>query len=314
MEASTNSIIEQKLIVLNSKNADKLNNEYLSNVRFNFRDILRRDVDIFYTSVALLSAEIPCSFYNININNQVLKYTVNSVGYTLTVPEGNYNATSFITAFLAQFNAGGHAHTISMAFNKLTGKITTTKVGGAFSIIYLSTGSTICEVLGLLSTVNYTITTTLSHPYMLNLLGVKKLKIMSPSFSMDSHDSAGQTSGTLLQTIPVTMPSYSLITYQNTSTVMNRLKNKTINEIEIQIRDENNNLIDFNNVYWDMSIVLNIHRRAVVSQDDNLNLEDIAINTAISNDETPMPTKKEIKIIKNKMDEDNLRQLELLTL
>jgi hypothetical protein len=313
MEQSTNSIIEQKLIVLNSKNSDKLNGEYLSNVRFNFRDVLKRDPDIFYTSVALQSAEIPCSFYNINVNNQTLKYTVNSVSYTLTVPESNYNYSTFITAFVAQFNAGGHGHTISMSFSKLTGKLTTTKLTGAYSIIFLYTGSTIGEVLGLLATSNYTITTFLSHPYMMNLLGIKKLKIMSSSFSMDNYDSAGQMNGSLLQTIPVDMPSYSIITYQNTSNVMNRLRNKTINEIVIEIRDEDGYLIDFNNVYWNMSIVMNIYRRALPSPNDDLNLFDIAMKTAVP-DNVIVPIKKEYKVIKNEVDEENLKQLKLLTM
>lgn len=315
MESTANSITEQRIIVLNSKNADKLNNEYLSHVRFNFRNILQKESGIIYTSVALSSAEIPCSFYNINVNNQTLKYTINSVSYTLFVPESNYNYTTFITAFVAQFNAGGHSHTISMSFNKLTGKLTTTKVSGVYNIIFLYTGSTISEVLGLLSTSNYTITTSLLHPYMLNLLGVKKLKIMSPSFSMNNYDSAGQSNGSLLQTIPVDVPSYSIITYQNQSSVMHLLKNKTINEIEIQIRDENNNLIDFNNVYWDMTIVINIYRQAMPPTDDNLNLSSIAINPMLptADENNHMPTKTEIKIIKNKLDEDNLRQLELLT-
>jgi hypothetical protein len=61
MEANTNSVIEHKLIVLNSKDGDKLNGEYLSHVRFNFRDILKGD-EIYFMWVCLLSAEIPCSF------------------------------------------------------------------------------------------------------------------------------------------------------------------------------------------------------------------------------------------------------------
>jgi hypothetical protein len=62
-----NNIEESKLIVLNSKDADLLNGDFLSHVRFNFRDVLRRRA-IYYVGVSLMSAEIPCSFYNINVN------------------------------------------------------------------------------------------------------------------------------------------------------------------------------------------------------------------------------------------------------
>jgi hypothetical protein len=51
-----------------------------------------------------MSAEIPCSFYNINVNNNT--YSVNAVDYTMEVAEGNYTATSFIAEFVSQFVAG----------------------------------------------------------------------------------------------------------------------------------------------------------------------------------------------------------------
>jgi hypothetical protein len=99
-----------------------------------------------------------------------------------------------------------------MSFNKITGKLTTTKTSGLYDIVY-SSGS-IYEVLGLLEDTEYTIATSLIHPYMLNLLGVKKLKIFSPSFSLENFDSTGHTSGALVHTISVNMPSYSLLNYQ----------------------------------------------------------------------------------------------------
>jgi hypothetical protein len=46
---------------------------------------------------------------------------------TMEVAEGNYTATSFIAEFVSQF--GGTAETIAITFNKITGKLTTTKTG-----------------------------------------------------------------------------------------------------------------------------------------------------------------------------------------
>jgi hypothetical protein len=54
-----------------------------------------------------------------------------------------------------------------MSFNKTTGKLTTTKTAG--DIVYLS--GSIYEVLGMLE--GRDLATSLIHPYMLNLLGVK---------------------------------------------------------------------------------------------------------------------------------------------
>lgn len=312
METNINSIIENKIIVLNSKDGDKMNGDLLSNVRFNFRDILKKDKDIYYVSCSLLSCEIPVSFYNVNINNNILKYSINSIEYTLTVPEGNYSAITFISEFVSQFNSGGHNHTISVSFNKITGKLTTTKLIGDYDIIYLAEGTSIYEVLGFLGDTDYTISTSLVHSYMMNLLGVKNLLIMSSSFSLENHDSKGNTNSSLIHTVSVNQPSYSLIIYQNNNTSSSRVRNKIINEIDIMIKDENNNFVDFNNTNWCMSIILNIYRILTPPTDDNLNLNALAIN--IIQENTPLPTKTEIKEVLQKLDEDNLRELEFLSL
>jgi hypothetical protein len=89
-----------KLIVLNSKDGDRLNGEYLSRVRFNFRDILKED-DIYL--LALIQRRSSYKFYKYKYNNQF--YEVNGVNYTLTIPEKeNYNATPFIAQFISLYN------------------------------------------------------------------------------------------------------------------------------------------------------------------------------------------------------------------
>lgn len=311
MDNST--IIESKIIVLNSKDGDKLNGEYLSRIKFNFKDILKKEDDIYYVGATLLTAEIPCSFYNINVNNQTLKYTVNSTTYTITIPEGNYNATNFISQFIYLYNSGGHGNTISMSFNKITGKLTTTRTGGTYSTTYLASGSSMFEVLGLLENTDYTFSTSLENSYMMNLLGVKKLKVFLNNLSLENYDSKGHTSGSLLHTVSVDKPAYSMINYQNQNSALSRVKNKVINEIEIEIRDENNKLIDFNNIYWDMTILLNIYRKYTPPTNESLNLNVLAINPVMP-ENNPLPTKKEIKEVLRKIDEDNLKELELLSL
>lgn len=316
-----NYIIENKLITLNSNEGVKLNGEYLSQINFNFIDILKDEEDILYKELGLLSAEIPVSFYNINVNNQVLYYTINNIQYNLTIPEGNYNATNFITEFQTQFNNGGHTHTIVLTFSKITGKLTFTK-SGIYDVIFNSINSTLYEVLGFLKDENYTISSTYTAPHLLNLLGVKKIKIKT-NLSLHNYDSNGHTSGNLLHTLSVNKPSYSLIDYQNNHLGLNRIFNKIINEIHIEMRDENNNLIDFNNTYWTLTLILNIYRKFNPPLQTNINIDDIAINKdvnindlideeLIDNEIKPPPTKKELKVILSDLEKQNLEELELL--
>jgi hypothetical protein len=308
-----NYIIENKLIVLNSNDAIKLNGEYLSNVNFPFTDILKKDTDILYTSCALLTAEIPVSFYNININNFTLYFSINDITYSISLDEGNYNATNFITEFVSKFNAGLHGHTISMSFNKISGKLTTTKLTGVYDIIYLAENSSIYGVLGFLDDTDYTITSSLIHAYMLNLLGVKTIKIYSPNLSLQNYDSNGHTSGNLIHTLSVNQPSYSMIDYHNQHNALSRLNNKTINNLEIQLRDENSNYIDFNNIPWTLSLILNIYRKFQSQDNTDLNLNSLALKI-FEPQNIPLPSKNELKEAVNDLEEDNIRQLELLNI
>jgi hypothetical protein len=104
MEANTNSVIEHKLIVLNSKeDGDKLNGEYLSHVRFNFRDILKGRRYILCGYVSSISRNT-VFFYNINVNNSTLNYSVNSTDYSL-LTEGII-MRQLLCEFVSQFNSG----------------------------------------------------------------------------------------------------------------------------------------------------------------------------------------------------------------
>lgn len=294
--------IDRKLIVLNSKDAQRQNGAYLSSLLFPFTDILKRESDIKYATIGLLSAEIPVSFYNININNQVLKCTISSVAYTVTIPESNYNSTTFIAAFQAQFLATT-GRSIDLTISKLTGKLTFTLSG--YTLILL-TSSTIYEVLGLEVSTTYTISSTLISPYMCNLLGIKKLKVISSALSNGSLDSLGNS--TILQTISVDQPAYGLISYQNNDANFAILKSKTISNIDLEIRDENNKLIDLNGIHFSITLVLNIHRISVPNIDDTIKVESIQMK-ALENVSTPKILKSEERQVPDK----DLEELKFLT-
>ena len=84
-------------------------------------------------------------------------------------------------------------------------------------------------------------------PFLLNLLGQKKLKISSKYLQTHNVDSSSQNA---LAVIANPSQAYGLIVYENVSGHINILKCRSINTIDIQITDENNNLIDFNGHQW----------------------------------------------------------------
>ena len=66
---------------------------------------------------------------------------------------------------------------------------------------------------------------------------------------------------TLLSIIPIDQPSYSLITCNNFTNTKNIIKNKTLDKIEILIKGEDGNCINFNNIDWTMKLKIDITRK-----------------------------------------------------
>ena len=85
--------------------------------------------------------------------------------------------------------------------------------------------------------------------YPLNLLGVQKLSIKSEKLAVQTASSVDYSFSNTLVTIPVDVSPFSMISYTSQSDANKNLLNvRTINEIDIQVYDENNNLVNFNNI------------------------------------------------------------------
>lgn len=262
------TIDDRKLINVNSADSQQINGDYLSDVNFNFRNVLYREDDILYSTIDLINAQIPCSFYNVNVNNNFFSYTVDGVNYSFSISEGNYNSATFISKFTVLFLAGEHGQTLSLSLNSLNGKLTFSVSG--YTLV-INTDTTLYEVLGLAQNTTYTITSSLTCPYPCNFLGVKKIKICSQSLApLNGWDSSSLSNTTLLHTLTVNDAAYGIITYQNQMNTAVMLKNRIINNIDIQLLDENNQFIDFNGINWSMTFVLTNVRNVMTNGDVNL--------------------------------------------
>jgi hypothetical protein len=173
--------------------------------------------------------------------------------------EGNYNSTNFFAAFKSAFSAAGHGKALTISINKLTGRLTFT-LSGIYTLIIKNTYSTMFSVLGFSVGTDYTITSSLQAPYPMNLLGVKKINIFSSALANFSFDSGSLTESNLVQTITVNDSQFGVVSYLNQFDSYGRLRASKINEIDVQLRDENNALIDFNGIDWALCFQLDIYR------------------------------------------------------
>ena len=253
---SKSTRIDSRLISLNSADAYLKNNTtFLSDVVFRLPGLLKKESDIKHVQYQVIDSQVPVSFYNINYTNNVLKYQIASTNYTITIDVGNYNFNSLATNMISKFLANGHVFTITI--NKQNGVVTFSTISTSFT--FLLANSTIYSVLGLIANKNST-SFNLTCDFPLNLLGVTKIKIVSQFLNSYNVDSKNSGLSNNLALIPVDQPSFGLIVYENKSNSKFTLRTDTLDEIDLQILDQNNNLINFNNINWELTILLEITR------------------------------------------------------
>ena len=251
-------IREKRLISLNSANATTyLNGPFNSNLVFDFSSILTPDPSVVYIEGGVQSAQIPASMYNIDITNYVFNYTISAVAYNIIIPPDNYNYTTLVNQMASSFLVNGHTFTFSL--NRAT---------NILSMTYTSTGtwqlilpSSIYN-LGILPNTQYTITSnTFTFPRLFNVINPKKLKIFSSNLAIDSYDSVGNSTTNLIETLSVNVPPFGLILYNNIDSTYGHLRTQYLSTIDIQIRDELNTLVNFNDIDWTMTIVLIVYKK-----------------------------------------------------
>lgn len=254
----TTIIREKRLISLNSANATRyLNNDYNSNVSFDFNSILIPDKSIMYVEGGVQSAQIPASFYNLEITNNQFNYRVSGVDYSIIITRGNYNYNTLISEMLTQFLTNGHIFVITL--NRSTNILTMSYTSvGTWNQINASNSY---YILGFNpSVVTPVLLNTITLPGLFNLINPKKLKIFSSNLAIDSYDSVGNTTNNLIETLSVNAAPFGLILYNNVDSTYGHLRTSYLSTIDIQIKDEFGNFINFNNIDWTITIVLVVYK------------------------------------------------------
>lgn len=262
---------ENRLVVLNSRDGKKLNGTSNSNIVFTFPSLMIRDDNIIHNALTLDSVDIPHTFYNVTEHNNILRIRWQRAiikNRTMTIPVGNYNTETFRVLFLAMFQNLFGATPI-LVFNPTTGKYNFNPppdTNGNISIVtFLSSGSTGLRLLG----VNETSDTTIQYDaednveldYVVDFFGSKKLNVFSDALAGHNSDSSFLGETHIIASVSITSPFLDIIHFKYLHSGLSILKNKSISQIDIQIRDENNNLVNFNNHDWSFAFHILTYRK-----------------------------------------------------
>lgn len=251
---SDSTYTDSRLITLNASNATIIYNDSLmSSCLFSFTSLLKDELDILYRQISIQNAQIPISYYIVNIYNNTLSYKIGGgVIQTATFSRGNYNASTFTTEFKNQIPS------MTLSFNKLTGVFT---IINSSSFTIYSSGSTCFKLLGLDRTVSSYTGSSVLAPFPCNFAGISKIKVVSSALSTYSVDSTTGSNNNILTVIPVNSGSYGIILYQNISSFKPMLRETSTNDFDISLLDDDDNLINFNGVSWSLSLQLDIIRK-----------------------------------------------------
>ena len=245
-----------QIINLSSANATQLNSTYLSNVFFKFPALIVPKNNIKTITCSVLNAQVPYSYYNVNVYNNIFLISNGAGTQTITLTRGNYNANTLITEIIAQLTLAGITG-ISIVLSAITGCLTWTTSAGSMTIYY--SGSTALRFLGLNTTSNTTsVLQKIISPFPLNLLYTLKIRIASTALNNNHLDSSVSGSLNILSSFSVSAPNFGIILYENQTNIQSELSVRDLNGFDIQILDDDGNLINFNNTNWTATIMLQV--------------------------------------------------------
>lgn len=212
------------------------NGTALSDIEVQFPNIYFKDKTIREIMLSVTHLEMPNSFYLVNSTNNTLIVDTS----TFDIPQGNYNAITFLNA-ITSFLSG---LSITITYSIVTNTYNFT-AGYTFTI---DAASTCKQFLGLGST---SLTgTNITSPHVCNFLPIPRLLIRSQAFSTSNYN-ASDGSTDLLLSVQNSSASGALILWNNYSQLKYDITHvDNINIVDLTVTDDYGNLIDFNNCNW----------------------------------------------------------------
>ena len=248
--------IRSTVLHIRSKDANQLQDGFNTNFSVDLQDPIKTNI-LEEVHIQMMSAEIPFSFYNIsdNLNNTILKYDTNQ---TLTFTTQDYSIFELINFCNADINFSA---IFTTSYDEQKNKISFLNKTGITHTIDLQL-STINKVIGFNETdTQRTVLagSTLTSDYVCNLATIHSIFIKS-SMATGNVLSTRAGNSTTLQKISIDVNTGGII-YLNQSDFRQISVSQVniIDQITFSITDQNDQLIQMNNVNFELSFLFEIY-------------------------------------------------------
>ena len=242
----------------------------------------------------LLSGELPYSFYNISsqVNNNIIRFTANGEPLPFTFPNKNYDVNELVKVM----NDGNFPFTVS--YDRFTMKLTFSNNTNFTNILNLST-STANKVLGFAenaSDITLLANQSTTSTGVVDLATVHSIFVKSNS-SSNMVFSTRQGFSSTIQKISVDVNSGGIIYLNQNDARQHTVLNSNIEFIELKLTDQNNNLLDFNDINYELSVGFFVYPINKTIQTRNLtgNMRTANIDTQQSNNMRPFTPQAQIR-------------------
>jgi len=249
-------------VFLDSRNGIINNLPFNSDVTFSLNNsIYNLNETILDVNLSVLNFSIPNSIYNINEYNNKLCITFNSTTINYNFPYGNYNCNTFMSQFSLIVDS-----TFSITFNN------TSNIYSIINTTYdfiINNNSNIGEIMGFINGNVYNSSSKkIILPYCVNFNGLNSMNIHIENIHSDNIDSFYKTNSNIIKSINI-KPYEALIMYEmkNNSCKVNIDDEMAINNFSIHLKDDLNRFINFNNKYFNMTLIFEITKIEQVNFD-----------------------------------------------
>ena len=175
-----------------------------------------------------------------------------SVKVTITIPEGNYNATTFKNKLNQLIG------TDRITYDKGTNKFTYTSATGTNTvIIYNKENGTTCDTeVGLEGVSNQSATGSVVFPNMADFAGIPYIYIIGNTLGLENRDGRGNVNLTLCK-CPVQVQPLGFIYLPNAAGLIYLLlDDRELKKIQIILQDDEGNEIDFHGIGWGLTLTI----------------------------------------------------------
>lgn len=253
-----NTILKPEIISLKSNEYTQLyNGKDKSDILFQLHKPIKVNNNVnIYINLGMF--RFVNSFYNIPSKSCSLHYKTKSsttglygATNTITIPIGNYNSSTILT------HLNGNQGVMTFGFDSSTKKINVTSNNtNAYSeIVLMPLENTMLKRLGFPDTEDTIINDYLEAPNLIDLLSTSNLYITIEDLNLSSNGCLGYTNPNLLEHIGVTALTGNSQTFQSLGMFL-KCDVKTITQLRVKIFDGENNLVQFENVDWYMTLYI----------------------------------------------------------